>query len=133
MATSSKVLFKLEELQARALESLDSRIAIKNEELVEYDSLEAVGSALQEWREVQEERISTIFRQLASIDNESLSHFKLDPIPHVDRYARSRLVREIRNLEEVRSQVVAKTESLVPDADGNITLTRTQLQDFFDL
>lgn len=135
MATSTKVQFSLKKLREKALESIDFRIAQKQRELDELGSDEIFAERVKEWRENQEKKLSEVFRQLGDgeLDDYRLSKFKLDPIPEQDRYERSRTERELRKLESTRSQIVAKSESLVGDEDGNISLTKTQLDEFFGL
>ena len=135
MASSSKVLFKLETLKEKALESIDFRIAQKQVEVENFDSDELLEQRIAEWRARQEEKISDLFRKLGEggVDNHTLSKFKLDPIPEVDRWDRQRAETDLRGLESRRSKIVAKSESLVPDEDGNISLTKLQLKEFFDL
>jgi HPt (histidine-containing phosphotransfer) domain-containing protein len=133
MPSSAKVHFKLETLKAKALESIDERIAIKEVELNETGDPELHKESLAAWRSRQEERISELFRQLGDIDDYRLSGFALDPIPRVDPWERNKVERELRSLHAIRSQIVAKSESLVADEKGEISLTSTQLKDFFDL
>ena len=135
MASSSKVLFKLETLKEKALESIDFRIAQKRLEVESYDDDAVLEQRVEEWRTRQEERISDLFRKLGDggMDNYELSKFQLDAIPKVDRWERERAETDLRGLESRRSRIVAKSESLVPDEDGNISLTKLQLREFFDL
>lgn len=135
MASSSKVLFKLETLKEKALESIDFRIAQKRLEVESYDDDAVLEQRIADWRTRQEERISDLFRKLGEggLDNHTLSKFKLDDIPKVDRWERERAETDLRGLESRRSKIVAKSESLVPDEDGNISLTKLQLREFFDL
>lgn len=136
MATSSKVMFNLDVLKTKALESIDLRIAQQRLEVESFDDDAALEQRVIDWRARQEERISDLFRRLSDdtgIDNHSLSKWKIDAIPEVDRWERQRAERELSSLEAKRTQIVAKSESLVPDADGNIALTKTQLSEFFGL
>lgn len=133
MATSSKVLFRLETLKQKALESIDSRIDRKRLEVQSFEDDTALQQRVVEWRARQEEKVSELFRSLGDTDNHRLANFKIDPIPEVDAYDLRRAERELENLESRRSQIWAKTESLVPDEDGNISLTKTQLTEFFGL
>lgn len=136
MATSSKVQFNLETLKAKALESIDHRIAMKRLEVESFEDDAALEQRVAEWRAKQEERISDLFRRLsdeAGIDNHSLAKWKIQPIPEVDRWERERAERDLRSLEAERTRIVAKSESLVPDEAGNVSLTKTQLKEFFGL
>lgn len=136
MATSSKVQFRLETLKEKALESIDFRIAQQRLLVESFDDDAALEQRIAEWRARQEERISDLFRRLSDdrgLDNHSLSKFKIDPIPEVDRWERQRAERDLASLENKRTQILAKSESLVADEDGNIALTKTQLNEFFGL
>lgn len=135
MASSSKVMFKLNVLQEKALESIDERIAIRQGELEDVGSEERLQEMITEWRAKQEKKISDVFGKLGGdeLDNYTLSRFKLDPFPEVDGYDRNRIQRALNTLLASRSQIVAKSGSLVADAEGNIALTKTQLEEFFGL
>lgn len=135
MATSSKVVFNLKHLQEKAQESIDSQINQKQLEVNSFEDEAALEERIREWRIQQEERVSELSRQLGEneVDNYQLSQFKLDPIPTIDRYDQSRAERDLRTLEAKRSRILAKSTSLVGDESGNISLTKTQLEEFFAL
>lgn len=135
MATSSKVKFNLETLKEKALESIDARIASKKEEITSYEDPAQLAESVKQWRARQEQKLSDLFRQLGEggIDDYKLSRFQLEPIPEADRWDRNRAMRELRALEATRTQIVAKAGSLVADEDGNISLTNTQMSEFFGL
>lgn len=135
MATSSKVRFNLETLRAKALESIDLRIAQAQREVDSYMDDAALQQRVAEWRARQEEKISSIFRQLGDggVDDYRLSKFALDEIPTVSRWDRRDAERTLERLVAKRSQIVAKADALIPDEDGGIALTKTQLADFFGL
>lgn len=135
MATSSKVRFNLDTLREKALESLDLRIAQAKRDVESYEDETALNARIAEWRTRQEEKISNIFRQLGEggVDDYRLSKFALDPIPSVNTWDRRDAEKRLEMLVARRSKVVAKAESLVPDDDGGIALTKTQLQEFFAL
>jgi hypothetical protein len=135
VATSSKVQFKLDTLKAKALESIDYRIDQITEDLSWLDNEDALSRRVQEWRAAQEAKLSEVFNQLGEngISDEDLAKFRLDPIPTQDLHERNRMVKQLRSLGALRTQIVAKADSLVGDADGNISLTKTQLSEFFDL
>lgn len=135
MAVSSKVLFRLETLKEKALEAIDLQIAQKTLEVDSFEDEDALEERVKEWRTKQEERISDLFRQLGEggIDNYRLARFKMDDLPKFDRYDRERAMRELRSLEAKRSEISAKASSLVPDEGGNISLTSTQMHQFFSL
>lgn len=133
MATSSKVQFKLATLRDRAVEAIDLRIAQKQAELEKLGSPEQQKERIAAWRAAQEAKLSTIFSQLDTIDNVSLSRFKLDALPDSNHWDNDRAQRDLDRLASDRAKVVAKAESLVADADGNVSLTKTQLKEFFEL
>lgn len=133
MATSSKVQFKLDTLRERALEAIDLRIAQKEAELEKLGSPEQQKQRIDAWRAAQEAKISNIFSQLDTIDNVSLSRFRLDDLPDSNKWDRDRAQRDLDRLLADRAKVIAKAESLVADADGNLSLTKTQLKEFFEL
>lgn len=133
MASSSKVQFNLETLKAEALKSLDERIERKSNRLASFSDDVALEAEVAEWRAAQEARLSDLFRSLETIDNHALSKFKIEPIPERDDYDYRRVARELEELHRLRSQVVAKSNSLVADSEGNVSLTKTQLSEFFGL
>lgn len=135
MATSSKVRFDLETLRTEALKSLDVRIAQAQREVDSYHNEEALQELVAQWRARQEEKISHIFAQLGEggVDDYRLSKFALDPIPEVDRYDYRNSQHALDRLVAKRTQVEAKAKALKPDADGTVSLTKTQLQEFFGL
>lgn len=133
MATSSKVVFKLDVLRQKALESIEHRIAVARLHVESFEDEEALAQRQRDWRAEQERKLSDVFAQLGEIDDYRLSKFKLDPIPEVDRYERRDAERKLRELEAKRTQIEAKGSALVPDEDGNISLTKTQLSEFFGL
>lgn len=135
MATSSKVRFDLDTLRRKALESLDLRIAQAQTEVDSYFDDEAMEQRLVDWRARQEQKLAVIFSQLGEggVDDYRLAQFALDPIPSVDRYARRDAEDRLARLIAKRSQVQAKAESLLADEDGGISLTKTQLTEFFGL
>jgi hypothetical protein len=135
MPSSAKVHFKLETLKAKALESIDHRIAMKQIEVNNFEDDEVLERRVRDWRNRQEARISELFSRLGEggIDNHQLSEWEVEDIPKLDKWDRQKAVRELRGLEATRSQIVAKSDSLVADDKGEISLTSTQLKDFFDL
>jgi hypothetical protein len=135
MATSSKVVFKLDTLREKALDSIDHRIAMAALEVESFDDDDALAERIKEWRARQEEKVSKLFARLGDggIGDHELAKFKLDAIPEVDRWERQRAERNLRELEAKRTQITAKSEALVPDEHGNIALTKTQLSEFFGL
>lgn len=133
MATSSKVQFNLATLSEKAITAIDNRIAQKQAETISMDSPEQKAERLAAWRKAQESKLSHIFAQLDTIDNLSLSKFKLDALPDQSSWDYSNVRRDLVRLQSDRERIIAKAASLVPDADGNIALTKTQLREFFEL
>lgn len=135
MATSSKVKFNLETLKAKALESIDSRIKRATLEVESLDSQEAMDERVAQWRADQEKRVSDLFSRLGDgrMRDRELAEFRIAPMPETSIRDRSRAESRLRDLKDTRSQIVAKAESLVPDDEGNISLTKTQLDEFFGL
>lgn len=135
MATSSKVRFNLDTLRAKALETIDLRIKQAATEVRSYEDDDALAERMVEWRATQERKIAVIFSQLGEggVDDYRLAQFALDPVPSVDRWERGDAERNLQRLEVKRSQIVAKADAIQPDADGTISLTKTQLADFFGL
>lgn len=138
MASSSKVMFNLKTLRDKAVESIDFRIAQQRLEVESYDDDEALEERIRLWREEQVGKFMNMYVRLTGPesevpDNHTISKFKVDPIPEVDRWDRSRANQKLHELESTRSRILAKSESLVPDEDGNISLTKLQLREFFGL
>lgn len=133
MASSSKVHFKLETLKDRALETIDLRIAQKQEELDRLGSTEDQAQRTRDWRKAQEAKLRKLFRELEEMPDNVLAQFQIDKIPSVDRWDRDRVKQALARLQVERTEIIAKAESLVPDEDGNISLTKTQLREFFQL
>ena len=135
MASSSKVMFKLETLREKAIESINLRIAQQQLEVDSFDDDDALAQRIDAWRVRQHDKLREAVRRIDAddMDDHRLSKFSLDSIPEVDRWDRSRAQQKLRELESRKSQILAKSESLVPDEDGNISLTKLQLQEFFGL
>lgn len=135
MATSSKVKFNLETLKTMALKSLDERIALARDQYDSYENDDALARRVTAWRARQEEKISHIFSQLGEggVDDVRLSSFALDPYPQADYYARRDAEQALTRLLSTRSKIIAKSGSITPDEDGNVSLTKTQMSDFFGL
>jgi glutamine synthetase adenylyltransferase len=127
------VTWNRDTLKEQALQVIDQQISDKEKELLSYDNAGTHADAVKEWRAKQEARISDIFRQLDTIDDQTLSLFKLAPMPRPDSYQRERLERELQSLRTKRAKIVAKADSLVVGEAGEIALTKTQLSEFFGL
>lgn len=134
MATSSKVQFKLEKLQEQALAAIDQRIQYAQIEVGSYDDETLQAQRVEEWRFQQNQRVKDLAARVETLSHRELAQFKIMPIPdNSDTFERNKAERNLRELENRRTQIVAKSESLVPDEDGNIALTKTQLEEFFGL
>lgn len=133
MASSSKVQFHLDTLRQKALESIDERIRNTRDRLAGIQDKEALLRAREGWRRQQEAKVSALMRSLEEITDYDLSKFKIDPIPDISDYEHREAQRLLDSLLARRSKIVAKMDSLVADAQGNISLTKTQLEEFFAL
>lgn len=135
MATSSKVQFNLITLKTNALKSIDERIARAQTEVDSHEDPAALEQRIVDWRAEQERRISDVFSRLSDgrMRDRELAQFSVQPMPEITSRDRYRAEGKLRDLQDLRSQIVAKAESLVADADGNISLTKTQLAEFFGL
>lgn len=135
MASSSKVLFNLQILKEKALESISFRIDQAQKEVDSHEDPAALEARIEEWRSLQETRISDLFSRLGGggIRDRELAEWKIQPMPDISTRERYRAEARLRDLQEIRSQITAKADSLVPDDAGNISLTKTQLAEFFGL
>lgn len=135
MATSSKVHFNLEALKGRAMESINFRIDQKEQELKSYDDDVVLSERVAEWRDRQHRRLEELIEAIkeGEVGDHQLAKWELEPIPSRDRYERQKIERELRSLENERSRIGAKSGALVADEAGNISLTTTQLAEFFGL
>jgi hypothetical protein len=128
-------MFHLSTLKSNALRSIDERIARAQNEVDAHDDPEAVEALVAQWRADQEKRISDLFSRLGDgrLRDRELAEFRVAPVPDLNLRDRQRAEARLRDLQDTRSQIVAKADSLVADADGNISLTKTQLAEFFGL
>lgn len=145
MATSSKVMFNLSNLQAKAVEAIDLKIAMARLEVESAESTEAFEKRIKHWREDTINQIVGMADRLrgdgAEIGGEpvgdyALSKFRnktLKPMPEHNRYELRDAERTLSRLEQKKIDITAKSASLVPDEKGNISLTVTQLSEFFGL
>lgn len=137
MPGPTKVKFKLEDLKARALESLDARIENAGRNFEQLTDQTVYEEDCIEWRRKAEEQIVNLAHRISigeSMSNVDLSRAALLPNrPQRDEHAIVRARKALEALEAERTKVVAKSESLVADEDGNISLTKSQLSDFFSL
>ena len=135
MATSSKVQFNLETLTGKAFASIDQRISQTEAMIASEGDDDEYAARIKEWRTRQESRISDLFRRLGDSDigDAELAKWEVEEFPRRDDYEMRRLRRDLASLKVTRSKMEAKVGSLVPDEKGNISLTKTQLADFFGL
>jgi hypothetical protein len=133
MATSSKVTFKLDMLKEKAAEAIDLRIAKKQEEVDSYDSPDALEQRILDWRNDQEKRLRALVDSLPDLSHVQLAGFRIHEMPKAELWERRKAEIDLRHLQTVKAQMMAKADSLVPDADGNIALTKTQLHEFFGI
>lgn len=140
MATSSKVMFNLSSLQAKAVEAIDLKIAMAQLEVESAESQEAFEKRIRHWREDTINQIigmaDRIRENEAEVGDYALSKFRsktLKPMPEHDRYELRDAERLLSRLQQKRIDIIAKSASLVPDEKGSISLTVTQLSEFFGL
>jgi exonuclease VII large subunit len=130
VATSTKVLFKLSSLREKALTAINERIDNAEEELERLNRDDTLAELRRDWRQKQQIRIDDLFSRLDEISDEELSRFRLDELPKIDQWAKSKARQRVNGLRATRDQIIAKADSLV---SGNIGLTKTQLAEFFGL
>lgn len=137
MVASTKVKFKLDDLRVEALKAVDDHIAITAEDLDQMSDADHWAELQAEWRARQEKKLSRIFSQLDTVDNDELALFLNalpgDQMPRPDGATIRALQTRLVDLRAKRLKITAKSTALVPDADGTISLTRTQLSEFFGL
>lgn len=136
MPTSTKVQFNLERLREQSLQAVEDQIANTEASLSALSDDKHFNSLVAAWREVQENRLLDLANRIRSevgVDNYELANFRLDAAPERDKYEERDLKRRLISLEDRRARIMAKSGSLVPDAEGNISLTKTQLAEFFGL
>lgn len=137
MPGPTKVKFKLEDLKAKALESLDTRIEAAGRTYAQMLDDTAHNLEREDWRRKAEAQVIHLAHRLTTeqgITDADLARAAILPNrPQRDEHAIVRARKALEALEAERTKVVAKSESLVPDEQGNISLTKTQLADFFSL
>ena len=137
MASSSKVVFRLETLRERATEALETKIKIANSNLAAHYDDRALAEAVAKWRAEQEKRVAELASALhedgSAVADATLAAFSVDDMPSRDRWRERECRQRLEYLITRRAEVEAKSSALVPDADGNVHLTKTQLREFFDL
>ena len=132
---ATKVKFTLADLQARAVQVLDGRISDVQDRLAAQTDTSALEAKVAKWEAQQRARLVQLAKdmELGLVTRDQLATFRLDPRPQRDAYTQRDAERELRTLTSDREKVLAKSSALVPDADGSISLTQTQLSDFFGL
>ncbi len=134
MATSSKLQFQLSQLVENALAYHDRQIAeleADREKMADQGEFEA---RVAEWREEQKKRVRKLYRSLASVNDYVLAQFEIESMPSwSSRWDQRENARQIERAKDRRERVLIKAKALVPDADGNVSLTKTQMDDFFGL
>lgn len=136
MATSSKIMFNLETLSAEAIKSINTRIEQAQAKVDSHHDERAFSALVAEWRVRQEEKIRGLLSRLESgeLTDIQLAKFTIDEIPDSgDKWEQRRDRERVQTLELRRSDIQAKAASLVADENGSISLTKTQLREFFDL
>ena len=130
---STKALFNRETLKEQARLHLDLQIAELEAEVARLQDPQSMIPEIAEWRATQEARVTELYENLPSIDDDSLARFSIEPKPRRDSSARRAAQQRLYEYREKRSRVDAKAASLVTDEDGNISLTKTQLHEYFGL
>lgn len=135
MATSTKVVFHLDTLKQKAMESLDYRIGELQKRVDDYDSDAEYQRRLDNWRTAQMEYVLDLAAkvQAGTVTDLELERFKAKEKPDRDRWEHDRNSRTLAELKVMRSKMQGKADSLVADEHGNVALTKTQLSEFFDL
>lgn len=135
MATSSKIKFSLESLKKQALSNVEEKILDAKTHLDSLTSEVVLAERRSEWRAVHQQKVSELFHSFASLsDEEIVAAFQsASPAPTLDRAEVARAQRTLNALLEQQASLLAKTGSLVPDAEGNVSFTRVQLSEFFGL
>lgn len=135
MATSSRATFSLEKLKAEALHVLDVRLEQARNHLASFEDDDMWESLLSEWRARQIEKVVNLYTDImaSNYTDHRLSEFKLESLPKRDSWDRRDAQRDVEILVAKRASVEAKANSLASDPDGNISLTKTQLREFFGL
>lgn len=136
MAGQSKVRFKLEDLKSKALDAIDAQIEQAGRDLEYLLDDDALQRDRDQWRNDVIEKVAGLYNDLQGDLEDRDLKFRLTSFPTYpvrDEYTVLRAQKRLKLLEEQRNKVVAKAESLVPDADGNISLTKTALADYFGL
>lgn len=130
---AGKVTFKLEALQQQAREAIDNTINAKKAEIAELSDTSRLSRAVEEWRERQQILVVQLYDNLTQTSNEELAAWRPEPMPKEDSGPLHRATRELFLLETNRGNIIAKSRSLAPDADGNVHLTKAQMFEFFGL
>lgn len=137
MATSSKVRFDLRTLRNKALENIQTRLEEQEKIANEYGDPAFFDERVTEWRTKQIERVLAFASRLREtpddISDQSIAAFRVEEMPTNSRWEYERAVEGIALLQAKKRQIEAKTSALVPDADGSISLTKTQLLEFFGI
>jgi hypothetical protein len=129
----SKTLFNLAELKHKSLSAVENQIEEIRTYLAETYSPENQAMEEAEWRKRQEKRLSDLFKSLDKIPNSQLASFRLEPLPSDSEYEIRDLKRKLWDLEYRKKRILARADSIVPDNNGHVYLTPTQLKNFFDL
>lgn len=130
---AGKVTFKLEALQQQAREAYDNAIEAKKAEIAELSDTRKLARAVEAWRIRQRNRVENLHLYRDEISNEELAAWRPEPMPKEDSGPLHRATRELFLLETNRGNIIAKSRSLAPDADGNVHLTKAQMFEFFGL
>lgn len=135
MATSSKVLFNLETLKAQALAVTDQKIAQAEERIASIEDETDIAKRIEIWRNAMHGRILELAMKIeaGTIEDTEITRLYIQEFPRRSQHDMNDAKHNLNKLVNQRATILAKAESLVPDAEGNVHLTKTQLRDFFGL
>lgn len=131
---ASRITFSLAKLAEQAEQAIQGRIDDKALEIGRLEEhLDLYETHLAEWRAAMEEVLFRLNHDFEHMTPEAIANFRFAPVPKRDTFALERAHRELQALQAEALKITAKAASLVPDADGNISLTKTQLAEYFSL
>lgn len=129
MATTSRIKFNLAALMEESKKLLSNEIQALESELAQ--SPEEV---LKEWRAQQTARLDEFHAAVhdGGVRDYALGTFSMEPAPRSD-WRRNELRDRLFRTKSRLAAMSARAQSLVADEDGNVSLTKTQLREFFGL
>lgn len=130
---AGKVSFRLEDLREVAVQAAVDRIQNKKAYIETLENDPAHEQALAEWRQRCITAIEELHDYRYGVSDEALSEWRLPPMPKPDEHLIVRAKRDLAVLHVEHDRIAAKSQSLAPDEDGNVHLTRAQMSEFFGL